>query len=156
MTATIPVLPPKDRAEVIGQIARFLETVYPGKPVRVKVEIARPDRTPKQNRYLWAVPYKMLKEVTGYTEDELHEWFCGQHFGWKDKPVPKTPHNPGGVASIPVRSTTRDENGQPDLCSTEDLSAMWELAQRIGAQKFGIFIPDPDPDYLKNRGPKAA
>lgn len=146
-----PVLPPKDRAAKIAEVARLLERAYPGQPVRVRVEIARPDRTPKQNRYLWAVPYRMLKEVTGYTEDELHEWFCGQHFGWADKAVPKTPRNPSGVVSVPVRTTTRNAQGQPELCSAEDMSAMWALAQRIGAEKFGIFIPDPDPDYWRHR-----
>jgi hypothetical protein len=145
------VLPPKDRAAKIAELSRFLANAFAGKPVRVKVEVAREDRTPAQNRYLWSVPYRMLKEVTGFTEDDLHEWFCGQHFGWKETTGPKTPRNPDGLYSEPVRTTTTDENGKRDLCSGEDMNKIWELAQRVGAEKFGIFIPDPDPDYKRKR-----
>lgn len=144
------VLPPTDRERALPALDRFLLSVYPGKPLRVKVEIARPDRTPAMNRYLWAVPYRMLSEVTGFTEEELHEWFCGDVFGWKDKRVPRTPTNPLGIASVPVRTTTRDENGEPDICSAEDFKRIWERAQQAGA-KLGVFIPDPDPDYLTKR-----
>ena len=50
------VLPPSNRERDIAGLVRVLESVHAGKPLRVKWEIARPDRTPKQNRYLWAVP----------------------------------------------------------------------------------------------------
>ena len=52
----MPVLPPKDREAEVAEVSKFLMVVFPGHPVRIRVEIARPDRTPKQNRYLWAVP----------------------------------------------------------------------------------------------------
>lgn len=144
------VLPPKDRALKIAEVARFLAAAFPGKPVRVKVEIARPDRTPKQNAYLWAVPYKLLSEVTGFTAEELHEHYCGEQFGLVEHKVPKSRRFPSGIDLRPARTTTRDENGQPDLCAAEDLTAIWERCQRDGAG-IGLMIPDPDKDYLRNR-----
>lgn len=120
----------------------------PTKPIRLKAEIARPDRTPAQNRYLWAVPYELLHQHTGYEKEELHEWFCGNRWGWTTRRVPKTPGNPRGIVDTPIRSTTKDENGNPDICSAEDFVAIWEHAQRVGA-KNGVVIPDPDPDWYK-------
>jgi hypothetical protein len=144
------VLPPKSREAKVAEVAKFLMAAFPGKPVRVKVELARPDKTPAQNRYLWAVPYKLLGEHLGMEAEELHEWNCGSQWGWKDRKCPKTPRNPEGVESVPIRTTTRDENGQPDLCPAEDMAALWERCQRLGANH-GLLIPDPDPDYLKKR-----
>lgn len=146
-TSTTPtVLPPTNREPMIGGLAKFLATVFPGKPVRVKVEIARPDKTPAQNRFLWAVPYKMLSDFTGMESEEIHEWNCGLQWGWKVRKGPKTPMNPSGHYSEPIRTTTTDENGEPDNCSAEDMEKLWERAQRLGAS-LGIAIPDPDKDY---------
>lgn len=149
------VLPPTAREQKVAELSRFLLSVFAGKAVRVKVEIARADKTPKQNAYLWAVPYKMLGEHLGMEAEELHEWNCGSQWGWKDRKCPKTPRNPEGIESVPVRTTTRDENGNPDLCSAEDLAKLWERCQRLGANN-GLLIPDPDPNYLKTRQKKAA
>lgn len=148
--SSLPVLPPKDREAKVAEVSRFLLAVFPGHPVRVKVEIARPDRTPKQNAYLWAVPYKMLSEATGFDPEELHEHYCGQHFGWVEHKVPKSRRFPTGIDMRPFRTTTRDENGNPDLCSQEDIQAIWQRAQRDGAG-IGIMIPDPDPDYWRHK-----
>jgi hypothetical protein len=144
------VLPPKDRERHIAPLARLLETVFPGKPVRVKVEIAQPDKTPAQNRYLWAVPYKMLSAETGMESEDIHEWNCGNQWGWKTKRVPKKPGNEVGVEQVPIRTTTTDENGEDDPCSMEDMLALWARAQKLGAS-LGVVIPDPDPDYFKKR-----
>ena len=142
------VLPPTNRDAMIGGLAKLLATVFPGKPVRVTVEIAQPDKTPAQNRYLWKVPYKMLSDATGYEAEEIHEWMCGAIWGWKDRKCLKSPRNPEGIASTPIRSTTIDENGEPNKCSAEDMVRLWEKAQRVGAAR-GVVIPDPDKDWWK-------
>lgn len=144
------VLPPEHRTATIGGLAKFLETVFPGKPVRVKIEIARPDRTIKQNRYLFGVAYELLSEATGYEKQDLHEWICGAYWGWDEKPCPKTPHNPKGLESKPCRTTTTGYDGEPDLCSREDMVKLWEIAQRRGAH-LGVVIPDPDPNWWKQK-----
>ena len=144
------ILPPKGRELMIAGLAKMLLTVFPGKPVRVTVEIAQPDKTPKQNAYLWAVPYKMLSAETGMEPEELHEWNCGHQWGWKDRKCPRKPSNPEGVESVPVRTTTRDADGQPNKCSAEEMGELWARAQRLGGG-FGLVIPDPDPDWWKDK-----
>jgi hypothetical protein len=143
------VLPSKDRAAMIAELAPFLGAVFPGKPVRLRWEIARADKTPAQNRFLWAVPYTLLSAVTGFEKEDLHEWNCGAEWGWKDKPCPKSPRNPEGVESVPIRTTTRDENGEANKCSAEEMESLWSRCQRKGAT-LGIFIPDPDPHMRKS------
>jgi hypothetical protein len=142
------VLPPTNRTSTIGGLSKLLETIHTGKPVRVKVEIARPDKTSKQNRYLWAVPYKMLSDATGYEADALHEWMCAALWGWETKPCPKSPTNPNGLVWVPARTTTTGFDGTPELCSQEDMVKLWEIAQRRGAA-LGIVIPDPDKTWWK-------
>ena len=147
---SVTVLPPKGRELMIAGLAKMLTTIFPGKPVRVTVEIAQPDKTPAQNRYLWAVPYRMLSEETGYEMEDIHEWMCGAIWGWKDSKCLRSPRNMDGIRSVPIRSTTIDENGEPNKCSAEDMCRLWEKAQRVGAAR-GLVIPDPDPLWWKDK-----
>lgn len=144
------ILPPTNREAMIGGLMKLLPTVFPGKPVRVTIEIAQPDKTPAQNRYLWAVPYAMIGEVTGMEKEELHEWACGSMWGWKDRVCPKTPRNPEGVESVPIRSTTRDADGKPNKCSADEMVQLWGLCQRLGAG-LGVVIPDPDKNWWRDK-----
>lgn len=45
-------------------------------------------RTQAQNAYLWGVCYQTILErggetLGGWTKDDLHEYFLGEHFGWE-------------------------------------------------------------------------
>ena len=144
------VLPPGDRAKEIGGLVKYLEVCHKGKPVRVQVAIAQPDKTPAQNRYLWAVPYAMLEPVLGMEKEDLHEWNCGAQWGWTTKKVPKKPSCPDGWESVPIRSTTIDADGNDNACTAEEMTQLWERMQRLGA-RHDVIIPDPDPDYWKKR-----
>lgn len=59
-------LPPKDRAKDIPRLLAKLEAFEPGKPINVKLSIARPERTPDQLKYLWGVAIPMLADLAGY------------------------------------------------------------------------------------------
>lgn len=100
-------------------------------------------RTDAQNAYLWAVPNKMISELTGYEAEEVHEYLCGTYWGWKDKRVPKTPRNPKGFESVPIRTTTRDANGKRSVLSTTEFADYVAFVQRFAAEKLGLVIPDP-------------
>lgn len=118
---------------------------------KVTAEPVKNTRSASQNAYLWAVPYKLISEATGYEVEEVHNYMLGRFFGWKDKRVPKTPRNPEGVESVPVRTTTTDEHGKRSVMTTLQFSEYVEFIQRFAAIKLEIIIPDPDPMYMIHR-----
>lgn len=140
----VATLPPKDRSEAIARLLPVLELFAEGKPINVKVSVAKPDRTPWQNRYLFGVAYKLLSEATGYEVPDLHEYACIQHFGGKTRKAPG-----GRVIESPLRTTTTDEDGNPDLLDGDAFWQFVEFVQRLGARA-GVVIPDPDPEKATN------
>jgi hypothetical protein len=112
---------------------------------KVTIEPVIAERTLQQNRYLNGVAYKLIGDKTGYERNEIHEYFLGLFFGWREKKVPRKPSNPKGVESVPVRTTTTNENGKRSLLSTEEFWQYVEFLQRFAAEKLHMVIPDPDP-----------
>lgn len=108
-------------------------------PLDVECKPWKRTRTNDQNALLWAM-YAPLAEHMGYDAEDVHEWMCGRMWGWKDVKVPKTPRNPEGLASVPVRSTTRDENGKRSVLTTAEFAKFVDMVDRIAAQA-GVFIP---------------
>lgn len=142
MPNRVITLAPKDkgRDRDISRLVSELERFAPDKPVNVKWGIAKPDRTPWQNRYLWGVAYAMLSEATGYEAQDVHEYACIHHFGSKLRKAPG-----GRMIESPIRTTTTDADGNADLLDGEEFWRFVEWVQRLGA-KAGIVIPDPEPD----------
>lgn len=140
------LLPMLNRERVIPRIAAYLAGLPTSKAHRIIVKQEADDRTTQQNRYLNGVPYKLLGDHFGYERDEISEQMCGQYWGWRQKKVPRTPHNRSGIRDVPMRTTTTDENGARDVLSTRDFWEYVEFLQRFGS-KYGVFIPDPDPSY---------
>lgn len=99
----------------------------------------RKSRSNDQNAMLWAM-YEPIAEHMGYDRDDIHEWFCGKFFGWHDVRVPKTPRNPEGLASVPVRSTTRDEHGKRNVIDRATFAKFVDMVDRIAAQA-GVYVP---------------
>lgn len=142
------LLPIFNRALVIPKIAACLAGLKAGKAYRIIIKEDTDDRTSQQNRYLNGVPYKLIGELTGFERDEVSEQMCALRWGWREKKVPRTPHNSSGIRDVPVRTTTTDENGERDVLDTKDFWEYVEFLQRFGA-KYGCYIPDPDPSYTK-------
>lgn len=149
-------LDPVERSRAIGRVVEELEGLDHSKRWRVRIEQYKHERSDSQNGYLWGCPYKILSEHTGFEADELHEYFCGQVFGWKDKRVPKTPRNPTGIESRPVRTTTRNERGERDVLKWDVFSDFWSYIQRFAEEKLNAHIPDPDPQWKEKRDREAA
>lgn len=145
----VVTLPPRDRAQAIDDLARVLALFAEGKPVNVSIGVARPERSPWQLRYVRGVAVPLLAAAQGFAPETLYEWLCGEWFGWRAVKVPQTPTNPAGLESVPLRTTTTDENGNRDVL---DGAAFWdfvEFIQRTGAEA-GVVIPDPDPALATN------
>lgn len=122
--------------------ARWCEFVGAiGFPLQVTAGKYKPTRSNEQNAYLFGACYPPLAEAMGYSVEDIHEYMCGRHFGWVDKPCPKTPRNPEGMCSVPFRTTTRDHDGKRAVLSKAEFSGFVETVQRIAAHA-GVFIPD--------------
>ena len=140
-------LPKGERARALELAMRALNALPLNRAWRVRCSVLRNERSEQQNRYLFGLVYQMLSEHTGFECEELHEWFLGSHFGWIEKKIPKRPSNPQGFISVPARTTTRDENGERDVLDWKRFSDFVAFIQRFAAQKLGVLIPDPDPDW---------
>lgn len=119
----------------------FLDAVQKRKlPFKASITAITDDRTDPQNAYLFGVCYPPICEASGYVTSDIHEWVCGQFFGWTDKKAPKTPNNPNGLESVPRRTTTRDENGKRDVMEKKDFSLMLESVVFPLASKLDVII----------------
>lgn len=136
----VATLPPTNRSRAVAELVPVLELFAEGKPLNVKVSIARPDRTPWQNRYLWGIAYALLAPSVGFESEEVHEYLCGSVFGWRTRALPG-----GRTRQEPIRTTTTDADGNPDLLDGEEFWHFVEFVQRVGARQ-GVVIPDPDPE----------
>lgn len=112
-------------------------------PLEVSCSPWKKTRSNEQNSLLFGVAYPPIAEAMGYEVDGdngIHSFMCGTFFGWVDKPVPKTPRNPEGVASFPRRTTTRDENGKRNVIKADEFNKFLAMVERIAASA-GVFVP---------------
>lgn len=124
---------PEQRESQLAAVCRFIMSAHIGKPINIKITVARTERTDRQNAYLWGVAYKILGEHMGHSADELHEWLCGEYFGWQDRALPG-----GRVTSVPLRTTTK-----PDKLDDREFWKYVEFIQRKAAEA-GVYMPDPE------------
>jgi hypothetical protein len=128
----------KDRERILGNLTDFLGKLDPAKSWEIEVVPFAKPRNDPQNHALFGVAYKALEEQTGNDREDLHTYFCGEHFGWVETTVM------GRKKVKPRRTTTRDENGKRDVMKMADFAKFYEFVQRRSAQ-VGYMVPDPDP-----------
>lgn len=121
-----------------GRLLALLNALDPSKPWLVSVERFVKKRTNLQNAALWGCAYKALKESTGNDPEDLHEYFCGEYWGWDVFDVM------GRKKKKPKRTTTTGYDGKSDVISTVDLSAFYDFIQQRSAQN-GYDVPAPNP-----------
>ena len=141
------VLPKGRRVRALRLAAAVLASLDEAVAWQVTAEPQRNPRSLAQNAYLWAVPYKLIAERTGYEVPEIHEYLLGEYFGWREKRVPRKPGNRKGVEAVPVRTTTADEHGKRAVLNKHEFGEYVEFIQRFAAQKLQLVVPDPDPNY---------
>lgn len=148
-------LDPIERSRAIGRVVESLEELPHDKTWRVEVEQQKSKRSDDQNAYYWGVVVETISQTAGYEAAEVHEFLCGTRWGWKDKRVPKTPRNPEGVESVPMRTTTT-KDGKRAVLSVMEFADFIEFARRFAADKLSLYIPAPDPAYKIQRERNAA
>lgn len=139
------------RSHVLANVHAFIDRLPVGKSWRIEIKEARKERTLSQNSALWAVAYPPLMDFMGErgekAKERLHEHFCGEFFGW---------FNPKIGERRPIRTTTKDEDGQDNTIDTVTMNDFYAEVQRVGAE-LGVDIPDPDPMYgIRDRWEQAA
>ena len=92
-------------------------------------------RSQEQNRYLWGVCYSTIMEfggeaIGGWTSNDLHEYFLGEHFGWETLE---------GLGRKKVRPINRSST----LTKMEFVDFV-AFIQQFASQKLSIVIPDPE------------
>ena len=107
----------------------WLDTLE-GEVVETTVRKPKKDRSSRQNKYYWAVPVKILSDVTGYSDEEIHDALKFKFLTDHSEKLPK------------VKSTA-------SLTTSEFESYLAQV--RMWASQEGWYIPDPNgpdcPDY---------
>jgi hypothetical protein len=138
------------RSRDIGRVVEELESLPHECAWRIEIAELKSQRSVRANAYYWGVVVEMISNVTGYEPEEVHEYLCGTRFGWRDKRVPKTPRNPSGLESVPVRTTTTNASGRRSVLKVLEFMEFTEFARRLAATKLNLVIPDPEHDLVEH------
>lgn len=111
----------------------------PGKSWVVTIEEFKPRRSISQNNFLFGVVYPAIIEqagnaLTGFTAEDLHELFLGDHYGWQ------TIEGFGRKRMRPVKRSSK-------LSKQEFSDHLLYIESRVA--ELGITIPEPN-DFIKN------
>ena len=149
MTEITRYLPATNRDHAIASIAKLLVDVLPGKFLAITIGPKKRARSTLQNKALWGCAYPALRKQMGADVNDLHEFFCGEYFGWVEYEIM------GRIKLKPFRTTTRDDQGNHDVISTVEMSDFYAAIQRKAAEN-GFDAPDPDPNWWQETEVKAA
>jgi hypothetical protein len=100
---------------------------------RVEISLYRKRRSDAQNRYLWGIAYKALKDATGQPADDWHEYFLGEHFGWE-------------AVEMFGKKKLRPLNRSSKLTTMEFMDFVDFIQMR--AAEHNVYIPDPNESEL--------
>ncbi len=117
-----------------ARAAAFIQALPTDRAWSVKVEEFRPQRSQSQNRYLRGIVYPHVltgggEALRGWTADDLHEFFRGEHFGWE------TLEGMGRKRVKPLKRSAR--------LTKQEFSDYVAFIQQKAAG-MGIYIPDPE------------
>lgn len=125
-------------ARLIG----LLSSIPATEEFQVTIAPIKKERSNLQNRALWGCAYEHLRKATGNDKEDLHEYFCGEYFGWEVREVM------GMKKKYPKRTTTTGYDGKRDVITTLQLSDFYAFIQQRSAETVGVYIPDPDPSWF--------
>lgn len=133
--------------EDLARRIRSIEAIHPilrnqGKYLELSVDVYKPKRSMEQNAALFGHAYKILRAETGNDKEDLHDYFCGEYFGWKVQEVM------GERRKKPIRTTTTDEEGKKAVLSKIEFADFFAFVQQRSAETVGVYIPDPDPNWM--------
>lgn len=90
VTGTLPSVE-LGREEALRRMCARLMDFHPDSKLDVESRPRKLRRTDSQNRLLYALYADIVRlggeAMQGYTKDELHDFFLGNHFGWEVKEI---------------------------------------------------------------------
>ena len=132
------------RSLVLSNAHSFLDRLQASQSWELTIKRHVKKRSDKQRGALFGLAYKAMMEFSGLEgeqdKQELHSFFCREFFGTKE-----TPFGPR-----PIRTTTKNEQGEYDEIDTQTALAMYAFIQRRAAE-VGCFVQDPDPMFGMDR-----
>lgn len=117
---------------MVQRISAFLSKLPVAQAWRVEVSPHRTKRSDSQNAYLWGVVYRtILKsgELAGWSNEDLHDYFLGEHFGWE------TLSGFGRKRLRPLRRSSK-------LSTVEFMDFVGFIQLKMA--EVGIYVPDPN------------
>ena len=111
---------------VFNDPSRFREYLrsLDGQVVDVIVRKPKKPRSNNQNAYMWAVPYQLLSETTGYTPNEIHDALRMLFLLDRSRKIPT------------LRSTTE--------LSTVEMEDYLSKIRIWASQELNCYIPEPN------------
>lgn len=100
-----------------------------GKMLQITVSNIKKDRSTNQNAYYWGVVLRMIAEETGYTPDDMHEYF-------KLRFMPKN--------IIQIKSEKREVPFSTTKLQTNEFEMYLEQIRAFAAEELQIVIPLPN------------
>lgn len=94
--------------------------------------------TASQRGAIFGLAYVVVTDHTGFTKDEVHEFFLGEYFGWVEVDFL------GKKVNKPARTLTTDFDGKRHKLTKRETADYFTFIQNYCGHK-GITIPDPDP-----------
>ncbi len=126
-----------NRPNVLANVIRFLSSLPVGKSWAIEVKQYAKTRSTEQNAYHWGVCVRTLAKAMGHDDQDVHEYLCGTHFGWK-----RVELMGGRSAEVPNRTTTTGYDGKHSVLTKAEFAEYVEFVKRFAAEH-GVFIPDP-------------
>lgn len=76
------------RTRLLARLTSFITALPSDRDWKVEVTLYRRKRSLEQNAYLWGVVYPTIlvdggEALAGWGATDLHEYFLGEHFGWR-------------------------------------------------------------------------
>jgi hypothetical protein len=116
----------------LARLVAFVSALSQDKAWRIEIAEHKRTRSNDQNAYLWQIYEHILRtcdeQLRGWTKEELHDFFLGEHFGWEKL------EGFGRKRIRPVRRSSR--------LSTVEFSEFVASIQQFMAER-GVYIEDP-------------
>lgn len=126
------LIDPDKREKGADDVRAFIISCRPNKRLLVEVKEYQKRRSDEQNRALWGLAYRILRDETGNDPEDLHTYFLGEFLGWEVIDVM------GQKRRVPKRRSSG--------MSTVEFAEFFAFIQGRAAQA-GYYIPDPDPSH---------